>query len=91
MDQTGDKIGRGTPTRQSKRHYFPSHERALCVILKCVPLRDGFGREQGYVEGRFRSVMKKDRGKVGGGWVPGEANICGTPLQYVEFSMCHDV
>jgi hypothetical protein len=35
--------------------------------------------------------MEEDRGKVGGGKVPGEANICGTPLRWVEFGLCPDV
>ncbi len=28
---------------------------------------------------------------MGGGKVPGEANICGTPLRWVEFGVCPDV
>jgi len=50
VGRTADNIGRSMPTRRSERNYFPSHERVLSVILKCVPLRDGFGRERGFVE-----------------------------------------
>ena len=91
MGQTSNNIGRGMPTRPSERNYFPSHERVLSVILKCVSLCDRFGRERGFVERLFRDMMEKDRGKVGGGKVPGEANICGTPLRWVEFGLCPDV
>jgi hypothetical protein len=91
VGRTADNIGRSMPTRRSERNYFPSHERVLSVILKCVPLRDGFGRERGFVERRFRAVMAEDKGKLGGGKVPGETSICGTPLRWVEFGLCRDV
>ena len=55
------------PTRRSEWIFFCPQERVLSVILNCVPLRDGFGRERGFVDRRYQAVMKKVKGEIGGG------------------------
>jgi hypothetical protein len=36
--------------------------------------------------------MKRDKEEVDGWKVPGKnASVCGTPLQWVDFGLCHDV